>query len=127
MDQLWRRRVLPFQENLKTSQAAELSTELLPYDESWPQRFRRLELRLEDTLGRYVDQIEHVGATAVPGTEAAGVIDIRLWAKGVELEQLAVPLGERGWFSMGVAWRVPRFGYADPENPARLFVHTEVR
>jgi GrpB-like predicted nucleotidyltransferase (UPF0157 family) len=49
---------------------------VVPYQEGWPDQFRRLSDRLNDALGPLAARIEHVGSTAVPGLWAKPIIDI---------------------------------------------------
>jgi GrpB-like predicted nucleotidyltransferase (UPF0157 family) len=50
--------------------------EVVPYDESWPQRFAAEAERIRDTLGEAALAVEHVGSTSVPGLSAKPTIDI---------------------------------------------------
>lgn len=47
-------------------------------DPAWPERFRRLEVRIRGALGRRALLVEHVGSTSVPRLPAKPVIDIDL-------------------------------------------------
>jgi len=49
---------------------------LVPYDESWPDRFEEERRAIVQCLGRRVLAVEHIGSTAVPGIMAKPVIDI---------------------------------------------------
>ncbi len=128
---LWRSRLAPLRDNLIAGKPAETPTQLQSYDPEWPLRYRRMNLRLAAALGEQLISLQHVGATAVPGMSASGAIDIRAWLRGgegggggaVDGADLAPALAQHGWFPLGTAWRVPRFGFADPGNPARLYAH----
>ncbi len=51
--------------------------EVVPYDDSWPARFRAERLLLEKVLAPWLaGSIEHIGSTAVPLLPAKPVIDI---------------------------------------------------
>ena len=52
--------------------------EVEPYDDAWPARFAELAAALRGALGATAVRIDHVGATAVPGTAARPVIDIQV-------------------------------------------------
>ncbi|MGH3426931.1 MAG: dephospho-CoA kinase, partial [Terriglobales bacterium] len=122
VDALWRHRLLPFRDNLVAEKAAELPVQLEPYDPQWVQRYWRVARRLRAALSPALVALEHVGATAVPGSQARDVVDIRAWVKS----SLDVPaaLASYGWFPIGRGWRVPRFAGADVHDSVQLFVHT---
>lgn len=52
--------------------------ELVEYDPSWASLFATERRRLENALGSYAVEIQHVGSTAVPGLAAKPVIDIAI-------------------------------------------------
>ncbi len=122
VDELWQHRLLPFRENLTAGKAARLPRSLQPYDSQWPQRYARNVIRLKAALSPWLIRTEHVGATSVPGSLAHDVIDTRVWVR--DDGEVSESLAERGWFPIGMAWRVPRFATADPGSPAQLFVHS---
>ena len=49
---------------------------VVPYDASWPQRFRREAEAIGEILGENMEAIYHIGSTAVPGLAAKPVIDL---------------------------------------------------
>lgn len=50
--------------------------EVIDYDEFWPSAFRREKIRLLAGIGSWVQGIEHVGSTAVPGLCARPILDL---------------------------------------------------
>jgi GrpB-like predicted nucleotidyltransferase (UPF0157 family) len=57
----------------------------VPYDASWPERFREECARLSAAIGDWaVGGIHHVGSTAVRGLEAKPVIDILVGVQDLE-------------------------------------------
>jgi dephospho-CoA kinase len=122
VDALWQHRLLPFRDNLAARKAAELPAQLEPYDPQWVQRYGRVAGRLRAALSPVLVALEHVGATAVPGSQAHDVVDIRVWAKG-SLD-VAAMLAPYGWFPTEAGWRVPKFAAADVCDATQLFVHT---
>lgn len=106
---------------------AELSREhimVVPYDESWPERYVAAEARLlrELPIG-YAQRIVHIGSTAVPGLSAKPIIDVQVEVARPELtHRMVVPLmrdlgyefiwrasmGERAPF---YAWFIGRDGH----------------
>jgi GrpB-like predicted nucleotidyltransferase (UPF0157 family) len=56
----------------------------VPYDEVWPALFGKERTRIEGAIGSRVEEIEHVGSTAVPGLAAKPVIDIMVGVKSLD-------------------------------------------
>ncbi len=57
---------------------------VVPYDEAWPSLFEEERARIERAIGPWVEEIEHVGSTAVPGLAAKPVIDIMVGVKSLD-------------------------------------------
>ncbi len=57
---------------------------VVPYNEAWPSLFEEERARIERAIGPWVEQIEHVGSTAVPGLAAKPVIDIMVGVKSLD-------------------------------------------
>ena len=57
---------------------------VVPYDEAWPSLFEEEQSRIESAIGPWVEQIEHVGSTAVPGLAAKPVIDIMVGVRSLD-------------------------------------------
>ena len=57
---------------------------VVPYDESWPSLFEEERARIERAIGPWVEEIEHVGSTAVTGLAAKPVIDIMAGVKSLD-------------------------------------------
>src|SRR5437762_1823609 len=53
-------------------------------DPSWPERFERERLKIEEALGELTIRVEHIGSTAVPGLAAKPVIDVLVTLADVE-------------------------------------------
>ncbi len=49
---------------------------IVPYDPRWPQLFQAESELIRKQIGSYLDALEHVGSTAVPGLAAKPIIDI---------------------------------------------------
>jgi GrpB-like predicted nucleotidyltransferase (UPF0157 family) len=57
---------------------------VVPCDEAWPPLYAEERTRIERAIGPWVEEIEHVGSTAVPGLAAKPVIDIMVGVKSLE-------------------------------------------
>jgi GrpB-like predicted nucleotidyltransferase (UPF0157 family) len=58
------------------STATAAPVEITDYDEYWPSTFRREKIRLLAGIGSWVQGIEHIGSTSVPGMAARPIIDM---------------------------------------------------
>lgn len=65
--------------------------EVLPYNPLWPQMFAEESARILFIIGPYVDCIEHMGSTAVPGLAAKPVIDILIGVHHLADDVLFLP------------------------------------
>ena len=57
---------------------------VVPYNEAWPSLFEEERARIERAIGPWVEEIEHVGSTAVPGLAAKSVVDIMVGVKSLD-------------------------------------------
>jgi GrpB-like predicted nucleotidyltransferase (UPF0157 family) len=56
---------------------------VVPYDEAWPSLFEQERDRIERAVGPWVEEIVHIGSTAVPGLAAKPVIDIMMGVRSL--------------------------------------------
>lgn len=77
---LWRERLVPFEENLRTGQRAERSNApaLVPADPGWAAAGARLVARVARVAGDRAVSVQHTGSTAVPGLSAEDCIDVQV-------------------------------------------------
>ena len=57
---------------------------VVPYDEAWQLLYQEERAHIERAIGPWVEEIEHVGSTAVPGLAAKPIIDIMVGVKSLE-------------------------------------------
>lgn len=57
---------------------------IVPYDPSWPALFAEERSRVMEAVGRWVEDVEHVGSTAVPGLDAKPVIDVMVGLRSMQ-------------------------------------------
>lgn len=78
---------------------------IFPYDPAWPQEFLALSRVLKKALAPLIQDIEHVGSTAVPGLQSKPIIDLDiiiidhnlLQEVSLKLQQLGYrPEGDKG-------------------------------
>ena len=49
---------------------------LVAYDPSWPALFVQERNRILEAAGQWVEKVEHIGSTAIPGLDAKPVVDL---------------------------------------------------
>ena len=71
---------------------------VVPYEPRWPSLFALERSRVEAVVGSYVEAIEHVGSTAVPGLDAKPVIDLMVGVRDIQSAGSCIrPLEEIGY------------------------------
>ena len=99
--------------------------ELVDYDPSWPELYRREDERIRGALGAKALLLEHVGSTSVPGLAAKPVIDIVLAVADAAGEPAYVPDLERAGYDLSARepdWYEHRlFKDADPAVHLHVF------
>lgn len=83
--ELWRRRILPFAQNLQERRPAPSPTQLVPADPTWPEQAGRIVARIKAACGHRAVRVDHIGSTAVPGMDARNVIGIQVSVKSMAL------------------------------------------
>jgi GrpB-like predicted nucleotidyltransferase (UPF0157 family) len=74
--------------------------EIVPYDNRWPEEFRRIGTPLRAALGALALRIDHIGSTSVAGLAAKDVIDVQVTATTLDATAIAsalAPLGYTLW------------------------------
>lgn len=64
--------------------------EVVPYDPSWPQAYRRERDALLKLLGDRIAEVVHVGSTAVPGLAAKPTVDLMIGAEDPAADEAVV-------------------------------------
>ena len=71
---------------------------VVPYDPRWPSLFALESSLVEAAVGPWVEGVEHVGSTAVPGLDAKPVIDLMAGVRDVRSAVRCIrPLEEIGY------------------------------
>ncbi|OBF22218.1 dephospho-CoA kinase [Mycobacterium sp. ACS4331] len=147
---LWYERILPFAHNVATTRPADESTRLVSYDATWPDQAKRILARLNTACGHRAIRIDHIGSTAVPGTDAKDVIDIQITVDSLATaDDLTGPLLDAGYPRVGTVtsdvpkdngrstvgefdgthgdelWHKRYFASADPGRPTHVHVRVD--
>lgn len=92
---------------------------VVPYDETWKQRFAEIASEIRDALGELALQIEHVGSTSVEGLPAKPIIDVDVVIEDEsKLDIVITKLAQIGYQhegNLGIAGR-EAFGYEGKEH-----------
>jgi GrpB-like predicted nucleotidyltransferase (UPF0157 family) len=76
--------------------------EVVPHDPEWAARFRKEAVALKGIFGEQMQDVHHIGSTAVPGLSAKPVIDILVEVGNIEeVDTLNETLVERGYLAKG--------------------------
>lgn len=76
--------------------------QVVTYDESWPEQFRKEAALLGDVLRRHLVYMHHIGSTSVPGLSAKPVIDIMPVVDEIEkVDSSTARLREHGYEELG--------------------------
>jgi dephospho-CoA kinase len=135
---LWRNRVLPLADNIRTRHVAEHKLELVPYKPAWRDDARRIIARIQIACGDKALRVDHVGSTAVEGMDAKDVIDIQVTVASLEVaDEIAGALADVGYPRIEritsdtphegdpTLWRKRIHGAADPGRPARIHLRVD--
>jgi GrpB-like predicted nucleotidyltransferase (UPF0157 family) len=96
---------------------------VVPYDQSWPDRYAGWKARLSAQLGDGGERVEHVGSTAVPGLAAKPVIDIQVSVPDLAAEDLYTAPLERAGVQLRYRDNQHRFFRPFPGRPWDVHVH----
>lgn len=81
-----------------------MAVEPVPYDPNWPRTFGAERDRVEVAVGGWVEAVEHVGSTAVPGLDAKPVVDLFAGVRNLgDTNRCKRPLEEIGYECRGEA------------------------
>jgi GrpB-like predicted nucleotidyltransferase (UPF0157 family) len=80
----------------RVTEPADEPVRIVPYDPEWPARFDRERDLLLQAIGPWVvDDIHHVGSTAVPGLDAKPIVDMLVGVEDLESSRACFePLAE---------------------------------
>lgn len=131
---LWEQRLVPFEANMRAGIAVRPEFALVEARPEWAAQAQRLIARLRVAAGAAAVQVDHIGATAVPGLPAPDVLELQVTVTdraaadgirdalaGAGFPPLADQDGAAGPGAAEVQQRV--HGNADPGRPAVVHVH----
>ncbi len=96
---------------------------LVPHNPQWKKVFEQEKERLNEAIGQYVLDIQHIGSTAVEGIHTKPIVDIGVAVESFEGAFVCVePLTALGYVYHGENG-VPRRHYFDYGSPCTLHLH----
>jgi len=97
VDELWAKRLLPFERNTRTGQRAPRGgPELVDHRPRWAADGRRLAARVSHLAGGA--RVDHIGSTAIPGMPAKDVLDLQLTVPSLQVaDELSAALAAGGF------------------------------
>jgi GrpB-like predicted nucleotidyltransferase (UPF0157 family) len=99
---------------------------VVPYDETWPEVFRREHDALSADRGPTCLAIHHVGSTSVPGLSAKPVIDIVMETPDLALIDGAIPLLQHRGYEARGEYGIPGRRYFSRLAGSSFKVHLHV-
>jgi dephospho-CoA kinase len=125
IDQLWRDRLVPFEQALRAGGPAPVGPlKLVPTDPSWPDQAARLARRVRWMAGEGINGVDHVGSTSVAELDARDVLDLQLtMSASASRDELPARLRDGGFVPSG---EPGVFESVDPGRPAVLRVASEL-
>lgn len=75
---------------------------IVDYNPQWPQMYEQEKARIQDVIGEYLIDIQHVGSTSIAGLSAKPIIDIMAVVRDISLvEQCVKSLEALDYFYQG--------------------------
>ena len=96
---------------------------LIPYNRNWERLFEDEKSRLQEVIGAYVLDIQHVGSTSIPGMIAKPIIDIAIAVQSFEDATVCIkPIEQLGYEYRG-EFGIPRRHYFTKGDPRTHHIH----
>jgi GrpB-like predicted nucleotidyltransferase (UPF0157 family) len=96
---------------------------LSPYQPAWQRLFEEEKARLQQAVGPYVLDIQHVGSTSIPGLVAKPILDIAIAVRNFEEATVCIePIERLGYVYRGELG-IPRRHYFRKGQPRTHHLH----
>jgi GrpB-like predicted nucleotidyltransferase (UPF0157 family) len=93
------------------------------YTGEWRQLFEVEKASLQDKLGSYILDIQHVGSTSIPGMLAKPIIDIAIAVALFEEARVCIPLIEELGYEYKGEFGIPHRHYFVKGDPRTFHIH----
>lgn len=95
-----------------------------PYSPDWPVKYAAEERLLQQTIGPLIEEIQHIGSTAIPGLAAKPIIDIAVAVANLAtVEALIAPLQTIGYEYRGLLNGIAGHYFFRKGDPRVYFLH----
>lgn len=96
---------------------------LISYTPEWKRLFEAEKMRLDDVVGKYILDIQHVGSTSIPGMVAKPIIDIAVAVEEFETARVCIqPIEQLGYTYRGELG-IPKRHYFVFGDPGYFHLH----
>jgi GrpB-like predicted nucleotidyltransferase (UPF0157 family) len=96
---------------------------LSPYQPTWQRLFEEEKEQLQQAVGRYVLDIQHVGSTSIPGLAAKPILDIAVAVHNFEAATVCIGPIERLGYAYRGEFGIPRRHYFTKGEPRTHHLH----
>lgn len=97
---------------------------LVPYSPAWPIKYTAEERLLQQTIGTLIEEIQHIGSTAIPGLAAKPIIDIAVAVADLAtVAALIAPLQTIGYEYRGLLNGIAGHHFFRKGDPREYFLH----
>jgi len=97
---------------------------VVPYDPAWPGKYAAEARRLRSAIGPLIEDIQHIGSTAIPGMAAKPIIDIAVAVTDVAVvKSLVPPLEAIGYEYRGLLLGIKGHHFFRKGDPREYFLH----
>ncbi|MXY47674.1 MAG: GrpB family protein [Gemmatimonadetes bacterium] len=96
---------------------------LSPYRDEWPALYESEQETIESAIGNHIEDIQHVGSTAIVGMPAKPILDIAIAVEDFEMARVCIaPLAALGYTFKGENG-IPRRHYFTKGEPCTHHIH----
>jgi GrpB-like predicted nucleotidyltransferase (UPF0157 family) len=97
---------------------------VVPYDPAWPEKYADEARRVRSAIGHLIEDVQHIGSTAIPGMAAKPIIDIAVAVAdtGV-IESLVRPLEALGYQYRGLLLGIEGHYFFRKGDPREYYLH----
>ncbi|MHC4481723.1 MAG: GrpB family protein [Planctomycetota bacterium] len=97
---------------------------VVPYDPAWPKKYADEARRLWGAIGSMIEDVQHIGSTAIPGMAAKPMIDIAVAvADNAVVTSLIPPLAGIGYECRGLLAGIEGHHFFRKGDPRKYYLH----
>jgi len=96
---------------------------LVPYTPEWMRLFELEKASLQNVVGRYILDVQHIGSTSIPGMPSKPIIDIAIAVADFEGARVCLPLLEGLGYEYKGEFGIPHRHYFVKGDPRTFHIH----